>query len=237
MKFNEDIVRYNIKFPFHIRRALNRAIARRIFALPNVLLSELPSTNHIIIEIMANNLGMSVPPIKIETDIDRTLTVMFQTPSRIKRAFAKLCEDRGQSQNKVINSILSKSTFAELEARVTVSSDLPKEHGQGFTCRLEGIHKVNIFKRCAEKIMLSGGRRQWGIADMINIMLAAETGEPLSTAFFEESDMADDKIFEMLIAMPLSMHTELFRRVEAEGTTAAKMINGWIADTIKMQGI
>lgn len=237
MKFTEDIVKYNLKFPWGMRRAINRAISRRIFALPRVLLSELPSVNHILLEIIADNLELEIPPIELDTDLNRQVTLMFQTPSRIKRAFRQLCEIKGISQNQAINDTLSHNSFPDLEARVKIDPALPKEYGQGFTCALDAEHKIRIFRRCAEKIMECDGRRQWGIGDLINIMLAAETGEPLHPDFFEERDMPDDKEFSMTIAMPVSMHAALFAKSKSEGIPAARLLNKWIETRVKQQGI
>ncbi len=234
----EPTAKYNLKLKWSIRRALNRAIARKAWALCSsdaVLLQTMPSMSHVLNEILAAKLNFEMPKLDVDLNAGDRVNLMFQAPWRIKKAFTEMCADRGVSQNSVINDMLAKHTLEEIEAMVKIDEAIGWEPGQGFTCTLDAPLKRKILQRCAQKMLDCDGRRQWGAGDIINMVLAASTGLPVPATFFEEQQRADDDIISLVLIIPLKIYEEIKRRSDETGVSISKLINSWVSEFVEQQ--
>lgn len=232
---SEPTAKYNLKLKWGTRRAINRAVARKAWALCSsdaVLLQTMPSMSHVLNEIIAEKLNFEMPKLDIDANPGERVNLMFQAPWRIKKAFLELCAEKGMSQNAVINEMLAKHSLEEIENMVTVDEEIGWEPGQGFTCTLDSPLKRKILKRCAQKMLDCEGRRQWGAGDVINMVLAAATGLPVSATFFEEPDRGDDEVISLILILPLPVYQEIQRRSDESGRSIAKLINSWVTEFI-----
>ena len=233
IKMREPTFKYNIKITWGMRRALNRAVARKTLALNStgVLLLTLPSMNHVMCEVIASRLNLEMPRLEIDAQPADKVNLMFESPWRVKKAFVEHCNSRNLSQNNVINELL-KEPLEDIEERVKIDSSLGWEPGQGFTCSIDSSSKRKLFQRCAVKMLDCDGRRQWGIGDMLIMTMAAATGEPLPEHFFAIPDANDDDVFSMIITMPLTMHKTLQDLSDDEGKTMSKFIRKWLVEYV-----
>lgn len=235
LKISDPTTKYTLKIDWSVRRALNRAIARKVLAInaTGMLLQTMPPMNHVILEVLSNKLNLEMPILEVDAKPtpDERVNLMFQSPWRIKKIFGEMCSAQNVSQNSAINDIL-KSPLEEIEARVRIDDSIGWEPAQGFTCTIDSILKRKIFQRCAEKMLECDGARQWGAGDMINLALAAATEQPLSSLFFEAPDRLDNDKFDLIIHMPLAMHQALQSKSEQTRITMSKLIRAWLTEFI-----
>lgn len=229
----DPAIKYNVKITWATRCALNCALARRTQAANSlgVPLKVMPSLSHVIVEVIAKKLDFAMPTVELDDRPNDRVSLMFQSPWRIKKAFSELCEAKGVSQNAMINELLGQS-LEEMETKINKDPDQGWEPTQGFTCIVNDAHKRKIFERCASKILACSGRRQWGIGDMINMLMASATGEPLPGHFFEEPHRPDDDIFNIIVGFPVPLHQALTERADAENTSMAKLIRRWMEEYV-----